>query len=115
MVWSSSLTQEQSNSLERAQKVALRIIFQDKYLSYDNALTQSNLSTMKERYQHLLMRFARKCVQHERTRDMLPTNKENSSLRHHEKYHVPFARKERFMRSTIPTMARMLNNEMKRS
>ena len=88
VVWSSSLTQEQSNSLERAQKVALKIIFQEKYLSYDNALTLSNLSTMKDRYQHLLMRFARKCVQQERTRDMLPMNKENNSLRHHEKCHL---------------------------
>ena len=74
VVWSSSLTEEQTNSLERAQKVALRIIFQSSYVSYNNALKLSKLSTIKERYEHLLLRFAIKCTRNERTKGMLPMN-----------------------------------------
>ena len=113
VVWSSSLTQEQLNSLERAQKVALKIIFQEKYTSYENALKLSNLSTLKIRYEQLLMRFAKKCIKNDRTKDILPLNVTTDRLRQHEKYCVPFARKERFRKSTIPTMARMLNNDTK--
>ena len=113
VVWSSSLTQEQLNSLERAQKVALKIIFQEKYTSYENALKLSNLSTLKIRYEQLLIRFAKKCIKNDRTKDILPLNVTTDRLRQHEKYCVPFARKERFKKSTIPTMARMLNNDTK--
>ena len=41
VVWSSSLTLEQIASLEKVQKVALRIICQNGYISYDNALSIS--------------------------------------------------------------------------
>ena len=44
VVWSSSLTVDEMASLERTQKVALRIIFSQDYISYENALKQSKLS-----------------------------------------------------------------------
>ena len=111
VVWSSSLTIEDCQSLERVQKIALRTIYQEKYISYDNALDMSKLSTMKSRYEHLLLRFATKCTQNDRTRDMLPINSASERTRHQEKYFVPFASKERFYKSTIPTMARLLNGK----
>ena len=113
VVWSSSLTHEQTTSLERVQKVALRVIFQSSYKSYDNALKMSNLLTMKERYQNLLLRFAIKCAKNVRTKDMLPMEEPNDRSRFQETYMVPFARKERFLKSAIPTMARMLNDNKK--
>ena len=53
VVWSSSLTQDEQDLLERTQKVALKIIFQDNYKTYENALEISKLPTLKIRYQNL--------------------------------------------------------------
>ena len=43
-VWHSCLNDEQSASLERIQKRALRIVFGSDYTSYDDALKYSNSS-----------------------------------------------------------------------
>ena len=65
---------------------------------------------MEDRYKHLLLKFAIKCAKNERTKDILPMNAPNGRTRHQETFTVPFARKERFRKSTIPTMARLLND-----
>ena len=109
VVWSSSLTIEQQQSLERVQKIALRIIYQNKYLSYENALNLSQLTTLEERYEKLLFTFAVKCTKNNMTKDILPLNTTSARTRLQEKYHVPFARKTRYMNSTIPKMAQMMN------
>ena len=49
VVWSSSLTLGEQNDLERIQKVALRIILGENYISYDHALYLTNLTTLKAR------------------------------------------------------------------
>ena len=110
VVWSSSITEEQLQSLERTQKIALKIIFCDKYISYEHALLQACIPTMEERYRQLLLRFALKCTKNDRTHDILPLNVTNNKTRPKEKYQVPFARTERFRKSTIPAMARLLND-----
>ena len=46
-IWNGNLTVEQSNDIERLQKRALRILLPG--MSYDHALRQSNLKTLKER------------------------------------------------------------------
>ena len=113
VVWSSSLNTEEQLSLERTQKVALRIIYQSDYKTYDNALNMSKLPKISTRHHDLLLRFASKCVQNEKTQDIIPLSKHNRWSRHQEKYHVPLARKNRFYNSAVPTMARMLNQQHK--
>ena len=66
VVWSSALTQQEENNLERTQKVALKIIYQNDYISYDNALAMSKLSSIKDRYKTLLYKFAVKCTRNEK-------------------------------------------------
>ena len=109
VVWSSSLTKEEKLAFERTQKVALRIIYQKDYVSYEHALKLSNLTTIEERHSKLLLNFAIKCTKNENTRHMLPLAPSKPWARRQDKYQVPFARKERFFRSSIPKMARMLN------
>ena len=48
-VWHSSLTNENEVDLERIQKIALKIILNDKYKSYENALNMLELDTLKDR------------------------------------------------------------------
>ena len=109
VVWSSSLTCEEMASLERTQKVALRLIFGPKYISYQNALNLAKLPKIEERYKILLLRFAIKCTKNPKTADMFPLAKNVEKTRNQEKFKVPMARKERFLKSAIPTMARLLN------
>ena len=45
-VWHSSLTQEDSENLERVQKTALKVILQQNYKNYQNALNTLNLENL---------------------------------------------------------------------
>ena len=109
VVWSSSLTTEEMSSLERTQKVALRIIFNQNYICYENALKKAKLPKIVDRYKNLLLRFAIKCSKNEKTQNMLPFAKNSARTRSNDKFEVPMARKNRFFKSSIPTMARMMN------
>ena len=109
VVWSSALTKQEENSLERIRKVALKIIYQSEYISYDNALLMSKLPSIADRYKNLLHKFAVKCVRNEKTQDMLPLRHGLEKGRKSEAYAVPMARKQRLFKSAIPTMARMMN------
>ena len=51
VVWHSSLTLERSILLQRVQKVALRIILGEEYLSYEHALESCKLETLEKRRQ----------------------------------------------------------------
>ena len=52
-VWTHSITQEETNDIERIQKVACRIILKDDYDGYDSALAKLNLETLETRRQSL--------------------------------------------------------------
>ena len=107
-VWSSALTDQEKSDIERIQKTSLKIIYKEKYKSYENALKLSNLHSLTKRRSDLMLKFAKKCLENERTCNMFPTYK-SVHTRHTEKYRVPFARTERYKKSAIPIMARMLN------
>ena len=99
---------------ERIQKTSLKIIYKESYKCYENALTISKLPSLTERRSKLVLKFALKCVKHERTAVMFPKNKVVKTTRHSEEYKVPYAKTERYKNSAIPSMARLLNeNESK--
>ena len=56
-VWHFNLTQEQSNELERVQKVACKVILKDEYSSYDSALISLDLKRLSERRKDLCTKF----------------------------------------------------------
>ena len=62
VVWSTSLTKDEEYSFERIQKIAFKIILQDEYVTYENALKLTNLPTIKARHHLLLQKFALKCI-----------------------------------------------------
>ena len=91
VVWGSSITEEESNSLEQGQKCSLRIIYQDKYISYQNALINANLIELPERRKKLSLRFALKCLKNPKTSNMFQLNENYKNTRNCEKFKVPFA------------------------
>ena len=52
-VWTFNITKAEVNEIERVQKVACRIILQDDYSSYENALETLNLDNFKDRREKL--------------------------------------------------------------
>ena len=109
VVWSSLITQGQEYELERVQKVALRIIFNGNYESYDDALNWSGLKTLKERRKDLSLTFAKKCTNHKETKNMFPLKIGNLKTRKNYVYGVTPARTTRLAKSAIPSMQRQLN------
>ena len=111
VVWHSSITNEEKESLERVQKSALRIILGHNYSSYKNALNKMDLQTLNERRETLCLNFAKKCVKNEQFKQMFPLNIQKSEMktRHKEKYKVQFANTERLKKSPIIYMQKLLN------
>ena len=112
VVWHSSLTMRDRNDLERVQKSALRVILGEKYISYKNALNVMRMDSLEIRRQNICLKFAKQCIRNEKLRDIFPRNKSNHSMekRNGERFVVKKALTERYKRSAIPNMQRLLNN-----
>ena len=72
VVWHSLITGEDSTSIERVQKTALRLILRDQYFDYASALEVTGLDKLSERRTQLSMSFARKCLRNKKTADLFP-------------------------------------------
>ena len=69
-VWHNSLTQENSNNLERVQKAAVKIILGNGYINnYKDALIKADLETLNDRRERLCKNFAKKCINNEKTEE----------------------------------------------
>ena len=112
VVWHSSLTEADSDKLERVQKVSLRIILKDSYDSYEQALKRTKLETLKARRTKLCLKFAKSSAKNTFTASMFPQNEQHLyNVRNREKYEIQFATTWRLYQSAIPYMQRLLNNE----
>ena len=109
-VWHHSITDEESENLERVQKVACRIILKEEYDGYDSALETLNLQRLDERRLKLCLQFAKKCTKHDKVSAMFPLNDTELNLRNPEKYEVKFARTGRLFNSAVPSIQRLLND-----
>ena len=111
VVWHGSLTNENSDDLERVQRSAVRIILGKNFENYENALELVDLQKLSERRNDLSLKFAMKCTQNEKTEKMFPLRRKNHGMgvRNPEKFVVNHANTERFKKSSIPNMQRMLN------
>ena len=109
-VWHSSLTQENSEDLERVQKSAMRIILGDNYTTYDNALEILMLAKLSDRREKLSLKFAKNCAKNELTKELFPLN----SIRCKEKYRVTHANTDRLKDSAVPYLQRLLNKDEKK-
>ena len=75
-IWNSGLTKNQSNELEKIQKIAFKIILDDNYTSYDVACTLLNISPLVFRRSDLCTNLAIKLYKSPRSADFFtPTKK----------------------------------------
>ena len=111
-VWQYAITEEEIADLERVQKVACRVILQERYISYSEALNVLNLETLSKRRKKLCLKFAKKSLKHENTRDMFPLNTgEDKNTRDRGKYWVQHTQNPRLLNSAIPQLQRALNED----
>ena len=92
VVWSPSITEEESCALERTQKVALKIIYRHEYISYENTLKMANLRKMVQRREDLLFKLWVKTLNNPKTSHVIKKNEPSKLVRNLEKYTVKFAR-----------------------
>jgi hypothetical protein len=98
----SSLTQANSNTLERIQKTCLKVILSEMYVSYDSALEMCGLQTLFSRREKRCLDFSLKCIKHPRNKRLFPLNT-ITTLK--EKFHVNWASTETYKKSTIPPLS----------
>ena len=112
-VWHSGLTKENKQDLERVQKAALRVILGGEYLNYENALRMTKLESLEERRKLISLKFAKSCLKNENFSKLFPLRKIKHAMnvRKPDKYVVANANTERYKRSTIPYLQRLLNVE----
>ena len=112
----SSLTEAQSSSLEHCQSVALKVILQEEYLSYESALLVTGLEKLSLRRAARCLAFSLKCIDHEDNKSFFPRNPNIGNftqVREREEFIVNFARTKRYQQSTIPYCQRLLNNHFR--
>ena len=113
VVWHSSLTQENSDDLERTQKTFSKLVLREKYTTYEEALLNLNLESLSTRRQSLCLKFAKDGIKHEQLSDLLPMNQKehNMKTREQEKYFVQFANTKRLKTGSIISMQNYLNDD----
>ena len=116
VVWHSSLTSKNRRDLERVQKAAVKVILKGKYTNYNNGLKKLNLQSLDKRRELLCLRFSKKCLSNEKVSKMFPTkiNTHPMKKRKMKKYKENKTRTERYRKSAIPYMQRLLNEEYER-
>ena len=114
VVWHTSITIGEQKDLERIQKVALRLILGEKYITYIQALKVTGLETLKSRRTRLSLKFALKCVKNKKTAHMFPVDSNPVETRHYENFHVTKARTSRLAKSAISYMHRLFNEHYRR-
>ena len=113
VVWHSSLSNENSIDPERVQKSALKIILGERYKGYKYSLDFLGIQTLKERRRELCLKFAKKCLNNPKLKDMFPVSSKTHSMitRKPEKYVVERAKTERYRNSPLIYMKMLLNQE----
>ena len=113
MVWHGSLTQENTEDLERTQETFCKLILKHNYQDYEHSLNILNLDSLKQRRQFLSLKFAKSGIKSDKLGDLLPTQekRDNIQTRNHEKYKVNFAHTGRLKKSSIISMQNLLNDD----
>ena len=118
-VWTSGLTKDEVNQIERIQKCAFAIILEAKYTSYDHALKLMKRSSLASRRSDLNLKFAKKSLKSDKYQHWFVLNNPTiikDKTRSKETYLLPVqARTGSFAKSPIAYLTRLLNENMTKS
>ena len=109
-VFSSMLTKENIVDIERIQKIALKVILNESYSSYDLACSDLKTLSLESRRSDLSLSFALKCT---KSKSHSHFFKQRTStyyqLRKIKAFEEPLCHSERYKSSPIPYLTRLLN------
>ena len=114
VVWHSSLSQNIISDIERVQKSVLKIILKERYKDYESALKDLNLESLSKRREMLCLKFAKKSLKLQNFKNMFPLNNKKLHImkqRKEKKFYEKHAHTDRYKKSSIPFMQKLLNKE----
>ena len=109
-VFNSMLTVENTTDIERIHKIALKVILNDSYSTYESACSTMETVTLTERRKHLSLTFAFKCLQR-KTHSHFFTQRKSTfyKLRKIKAFEDPLCHTERYKASPTPYLTSLLN------
>ena len=111
-VWHSGLTKMQSNDIERIQRISFKIILGPKYTNYAQACHYLSAQTLQDRRDKLCLKFARKNLKSDQC--MFTKVGSNLNTRQRTKLVREYKCKTaRYQKSSMPYLAKLLNNNKK--
>ena len=113
VVWGGMITDENRKDLERTQKNFTKLVLQENFTTYRNALTSLGLKSLEERRKKLTLKFAKTSLADGHFKGLISKKNPNKGLptRNKEYYQVTRAYTERYRKSPILYMQRLLNND----
>ena len=110
-VFHSQLTIEDSNDIERIQKIFIWIVLGSRYEDYNEACIQLKLQPLKLRRENLCLDFALKCLSDKNHSNMFTRNPVTRySTRNHLSFLEPNCATKRYQESPLPYLTKLLNN-----
>ena len=115
VVFHSSLTQQESDKLEKIQKTCIKIIMGDLYQDYPSALELCGLQTLYERRERRCLDFSLKCIKHPKNQRIF---QKNPGYKHRVRASVPFTinfpNTSTYKDSAVPFCQRLLIRHFER-
>ena len=107
-VWGTSITSKEAQDIERVQKCALSLIFG--HQSYPKLLEKSGLTTLSERRENIINKFAYKISKSDQFQSWFKKSQNCVNTRQKSKLFIETpARTNRFLKSPIPVLSRLAN------
>ena len=90
VIWHSGLTEENRSDRERTHYIFVKLVLEEDYETYENALLLLLLETLKYRRRKKILSSARQSFAHGRLRDLFPLRRKyhNKKTRYENKYHI---------------------------
>ena len=109
------LTQDDSDDIERVQKIVLKVVLDEKYVDYQTACESMEVESLETRRTKLCLKFALKCLKSEKFKDFFEVNssKDCYQFRDTETFYIPFASTTRYQKSPKIYLTSLLNKHFK--
>ena len=104
-VWHPSITRRESSEIKGVQRVALRIILGTKHTSYHAACQYLSIDTLEKRHEKLCLNFTKKNLKSQNSRNQEPARRKPDLVKEFR------CNTQRYRKSTLPYLARILNEE----
>ena len=106
------ITKEESDNIERIQKIVLKIILGYRYSDYHQACIRLKVQNLRSRRVQLSLNFGLKCAESEKIKHLFTINP-NNNLRNPNKFDLPMAKSSRYFNSPRLYITRLLNDHFR--